>query len=290
MRDNEQRSKDRRLGLVAPLVIAGVIAALILGGFLLRPGERRAPVASEPAQPAPAPVSPTPSPAKSPPLTRAELLSYADEVSAAFAAGQPLSNELKVAIRGRAFVLRIPFGCDGPQVRTAGEQAYVEYDPGKRTIHLIARPADWSTLPLLQEAPGGDGIEAVEGFWIPHPWRRTEACPPRIERRAPATPTPPAAPTLGLATLFPEGGARTARRGERPYEFTRKVAEGEGELLTHSYHLVLEGRLATFPEGASIRCWSETPAHRPLCLYSVAFERIAFEDAATGEMLAEWRE
>lgn len=290
MPDNEQRSKDRRLGLVAPLVIAGVIAALILVGLLLQPGERQAPEPARPVQPAPVAAPPTPPPAESPPLTRAELLDHAEDVAAAYAAGEPSSSEMDKALAGRTFALRIPFGCDGAQVRTAGEQAYVEYDPQKRTVHLIAQPADWSTLPLIQQAPGHIGIEAVEGFWIPRPWLRTEACPPRMERPAPATPTPPAAQTVGLAALFPEGGPRTARRGERPYEFTRKVAEGEGELLTHSYHLVIEGRLVSFPEGRSIRCWSETPAHRPLCLYAVAFERIAFEDAATGKMLTEWRE
>jgi hypothetical protein len=289
MPDNEQRSKDRRLGLVAPLVIAGVIAALLLGGFLLQPGERRRSQPPQPVQPAPVAARPAPRPAEPPPLTRADLLSHAADVAGAYAAGETPSN-LDKAVAGRDFALRVPFGCDGAQVRTAGEQAYVEYDPQKRTVHLVARPADWSTLPLIQQAPGVAGIEAVEGFWIPRPWLRTEACPPRMDRPAPATPTPPAAQTVGLATLFPNGGARTARRGERPYEFTRKVAEAEGELLTHSYHLVIEGRLAAFPEGRSIRCWSETPAHRPICLYAVAVERIAFEDAATGKVLTEWRE
>lgn len=286
MSDNEQRSKDRKLGLVAPLTIAGVIATLLLAGALLRPGERQvdAPVAVAP--PPPPAAAPAP-PKEPPPLGRADLLTTAAQAAAEFAGGDPASDAPLEALAGRPFVVRIAFGCDGAQVRTAGEQAYVEYDPENRTVRLVARPADWSTLPLMQEAID-QKVEAVEGFWLPRPWLPGEACPPRIERTSPATPTPPAAQTVGIATLFAEGGSRVARRGERPYEYVRKIGNADVELLAHSYRLVLSGRLAAYSDGRAIRCWGETTAHRPLCIYAATFERIAFEDADTGAVLAEW--
>lgn len=290
MADNRPRSPDRKLAWIAPLSIAGVVVAILLVAWLI-PAMREAQAPPEPAPPPPpAPVAPPLPAAPPPPLAREELIREAEAVAAEYAAGTLPALTGKDPLVGRQFVIRIPFGCQGLQARSAGAQAFTEYDAKNGTVRLVARPAVWTTLPLIVDLPGADAIERVEGFWIPRPWKAGEACPPRREGLAPATPTPPASRTLGLAQLFEAGGSRLARRGDRPYEFVRKVPEGDITLLAHSYRLVLEGRLVGFPGGRALRCWSESADHRPVCLYSVSFDRVAFEDAVTGDLLAEWRE
>jgi hypothetical protein len=61
-------------------------------------------------------------------------------------------------------------------------------------------------------------------------------------------------------------------------------------VLTHSYRLLLEGKVTGYPDGRAIQCWIEAPDHRPLCIYAVTFDHIAFEDAVTGEDLANWND
>jgi hypothetical protein len=144
-------------------------------------------------------------------------------------------------------------------------------------------------LPIIQGLGDAAKVEKVEGFWLPRPWSYSENCPPQREAPVPATPTPAATQSLGLAQVFRLEGSRLLRRDGRAYEFVRKVPEGDGSPLTTSYRLVLEGRIVGFDDGRAVRCWSETSDHRPICLYGVEFDRVAFEDAK-GAMLAEWRE
>ena len=156
-------------------------------------------------------------------------------------------------------------------------------------VGLTAAPAVLTTLPLVQELKNADRIEEAEGFWAPRPWTFSEACPPRRDIPAPATPTPPAPPTLGLVQLFEAGGSRVLRRDGRSYEYVRKLADQDPRLLSHAYWLLLEGRVVGYADGQAIHCWAESADHRPLCLYAVAFDRVAFQDAADGKVLAEWR-
>ena len=93
----------------------------------------------------------------------------------------------------------------------------------------------------------------------------SEACPPRRIDPLPATPTPPASPTLGLAQVYPTGGSRNALRGERPYEFLLKAGDDEASPLTRTFRLALEGRIVGFDRSSALTCWSESAAHRPIC-------------------------
>ncbi|HRD29396.1 MAG TPA: hypothetical protein PLO65_13940, partial [Caulobacter sp.] len=79
-------------------------------------------------------------------------------------------------------------------------------------------------------------------------------------------------------------------RDGRPYSFVRKVPEGEPATPAEGYRLVLEGRVTGYPGGHAVRCRSDSPDRRPVCLVAVEFDRVAFEDGATGAVLAEWRE
>lgn len=289
MSENRPGPPDRKLGLVAPISIAVIVALIILAAVMF---QERPQKASDPQPPQPAPVATAPVAIPSPTqaaLGRAELLEDANLVAAAYAADGGAAPQRKDALAGRTFSIRIPFGCEGPQVRPGSAQAFYEFDPEKRTIRLVARPGDWTTLPAIQELQAAD-VEAVEGFWIPHPWSYAERCPKPREKPVPAAPTPAAAQSLGLAQLFETGGSRIERRGARPYEHVIRLGDDEQPPLAAGYRLVLEGRFATFPSGRVARCWSESADHRPVCLYAVQFGRIAFETEDGGRQIAEWRE
>lgn len=308
MSENSQRPSGRKLTLIAPLVIVAVVGVMVLGSLFLKPGrgDGPSPPAPETAAPPPSVVAP---PALPPPLTRSEVLARVASAASAAAAGvaEPAGRE---PIINRPFRLRIPFGCDGPASSAAGQQAYAEFDATRRTLKLVARPAVWTDLPMIRRLlPEGD-VEAVEGFWITRPWTDSETCPPRREpaasapttpsdpaqasapARGPAIVAPPASPpeTVGLARLFAPGASRVIRRDGRPYAFVRKVPEGEAPTSAKGYRLVLEGRVTGYPDGRAVRCRSESPDRRPVCLVAVEFDRVAFEDGETGAVLAEWRE
>ena len=94
---------------------------------------------------------------------------------------------------------------------------------------------------------------------------------------------------MGLASVFEADGSRLGRRNGRAYEHTvRGVDDQPAVAPVQGYRLVLEGRLAAFPEGRSIRCRGSGPDQRPVCIAAVQIDRVAFEDAA-GALLSEWR-
>lgn len=281
MADNRPEGRRRRRGLQILLMVAALAAVALLGVWLW-PSPTPPPPAPPPAA---ATAPPTPVVAPNPPaLTRTELIQAAE----ARAQGEPAADPgAKDPLADRRFRLAIPFGCLGPQIGAGASQAYYEVDAERRTLRLVARPVALAQHPVIAGLPDPNEIEAAEGFWIPRPWARSETCPPRQERPAPATPTPPSPPTLGLAMLFETGSSRLKRRGERPYELVRKVPEDEPLPLDQSFRLVLEGRLKAYPSGGVLRCTAESPDHRPVCLYSITLERVAFE-TPEGQQLVEW--
>jgi hypothetical protein len=287
MPDNRPRPLDRKRTLIAPVIIGSVVAVLIAASLLFKgSGSTQAPPPPPPA--VTQPIA-TPAPLEVPPLPlgRREIIELARDQAAAYAAG--VTPPPQAALIGRRFSLKLPFGCSGPEIGDGAEQAHFEYDAVKKTIKLVARAGDWATLPIIQSLADSGGIEDVEGFWLPRPWSYAETCPPHREGPAPATPTPADGQSLGLARVFRAQGSRLLRRDGRPYEFVRRIAKGEVPPLTASYQLILEGRIVGFGGDQAIRCWSEGSDHRPICLYGVEFDRVAFEDAQ-GKLLAEWRE
>lgn len=294
MSDNRPGSRDRKLSWIGPASIAAVLVAVLAFAWLgqVRPPAttpERAPLPS-PAPPAPPQPDMAPPPVAPPSLTRAELIDAADQARKTFSVGDSAAAPPKDPLVGRAFSVGIPFGCGGARGAAPGAQAYAEYDAASRTLRINARPGVWTTLPLVSTLANARAIERVEGFWIPRPWSPDEACPMRRDTPAPATPTPLPYPTLGLAQVFEQGASRVQQRGDRAYEFVRKIPETETALLDHAYRLVLEGRIVGFSNGRAIRCWAESADHRPICVYGVALDRVRLVDAKTDEQLAEWRE
>lgn len=288
MSDNRPPPPNPKLALVAPLSIGAVVVAIVLIAVLASRWGHKPPHPPAPA-PSATPVVATPIVAPPPAMGREDLIRASQAFAEAYVDGAKPEKPAPPIV-GRKFSLRIPFGCDGPQVGYGVAPAYFEYDPQKKSLKLQARPSNLSTLPLIQGLANADRIESVEGFWIPRPWAKTETCPLRRDDPAPATPTAPAAPSLGLAWIFDKGGSRLSQRAGHAYEFSRKLGDNDVTMLSHTYRLVLEGRITGFSDGQPVHCWAESPEHRPICLFSVQFDRVAFEDAADDKLLAEWRD
>ena len=292
MADNKPRLSDRKPWFIAPLVIGGVVAAILLL-VLFRQQEPPKPAAPPPAPPQevakPAPAPEPAAPAPPPPLDRRALIDGARESGAALAATGVLPPP-DAALGGRKFTVRIPFGCNGLQIGASPSQASLSYDADNKSMTLSAQPNVWTQLSLVQGLPNLDDIDAVEGFWIPRPWSYSDSCPPRVEYPAVVTPTPPTAQTLGLARFFGKGDSRVLQHADHPFTFTRKLPDGDLSALNHGYILLLSGRIGSYQDGRALHCWMEASDHHPICLYSVIFDHIAFEDASTGETLAEWNE
>lgn len=224
-------------------------------------------------------------------LDRAGLLAAMDAVSSAYASGVDTAD---TTLSGRRFVVRQAFGC-AAEIPPAGE-ANVESgvgtwsrSPDGKSLKVTLTPGDWTASPLITE--GGEPVwEAVEGVWLTRPWMRTSDCPrvsyptgvdDTARKRAPQT--------MGLASVFEADGSRLGRRNGRAYDFTvRGVDDQPAASPEQGYRLIIEGRMAAFPDGRSIRCRASGPDERPVCIAAVHVDRVAFEDAS-GAALSEWR-
>jgi hypothetical protein len=285
MDDNKSRPRDRKVFYIAPLITACVLAGLVAVIVWRQPEPARvatpAPVAapSPPAQKQPAPAVAT--------LGRSDLILYAQRRADQFAAGSPAAPGAD-PLTGHRFFLKLPFGCNGANGAMLNPQTAVSYDATQDSLTVTAQPGSWASLPVMQPLVDAGKAEAVEGFWLPRPWTLSESCPPPNSAAPPAIATPATAQTVGLAQIFTPGSARTLRHSEHPYSFTRKLGADGGNLLNHSYYLVLEGTVSGYPDGQSLHCWSEAPDHQPICIYAVTLSRVSFQDSTSGEILASW--
>lgn len=95
---------------------------------------------------------------------------------------------------------------------------------------------------------------------------------------------------------------RRPRRGFRRRRFPRRPPQRPGLCLHHpadgdepleaptgGYRVVLEGRLASFPDGRAIRCRASSPDQRPVCIAAIRLDRVAFTNADASVLLSEWR-
>lgn len=235
-----------------------------------------------------APVALAPPPA----LTRGDLVRAAGGAASAYAEGEAPSSADPLV--GRSFAVRLPFGCNGPVPADAAADEgdglpTWSWGPERKTIQLTMTPSDWAGSAMLSQAGTSDQWEAVEGFWVPHPWLLSEGCP-AVQGDPLQTGVPPASPqTVGLAAMFEQGGSRLGRRNGRPYEHTIR-AKGDAPLAPpeDGFRMLLEGRIASFPNSRAIACRASGPNQRPICIVAIQLDRVAYEDAG-GSVLSEWR-
>lgn len=267
-----------------------ILCAVVLAAPLLAHCEQ------QDEAPAPEPkatvTAPAPSVAPARPLDRLELLQTMDRAASAFAAGQ--QGVSPDSLVGRAFEIRMPFGCGGPQAssvisRPAPEGlAQAQWGPEGRTIVLSLSPADWTASALLSTGAAGSAWEAAEGLWVARPWLRTDGCPSVAPDPLQTAAAPRSPQTVGLAAVFETGSSRVDRREGRAY---RHVVRGQGDAPPSppaaGYRLKLAGRLLGFPNGEAIRCSAQGGDQRPVCIAAVQLDTVAFE-SADGAVLSLW--
>jgi len=267
------------------------VLSTVAAAFLLAQCDRGGP---EPIDAEPVAVDPAPTPTVVVPttLTRAALLAATSRAASAYAAGDRLEGVDPLV--GRPFALRVPFGCDGPQPtvdEAAGDGlARWSWGPENRTIQLSLTPGNWLNTALISGAAGGSDWEAVEGFWIPRPWLTVGDCPAIRADPLQSGDGAPSPQTVGLAAVFKSDDSRVGRRDGRAYAFTiRPTGDTPLTAPAGGYRVILEGRLASFPEGRAIRCRASSPDQRPVCVAAIRLDRVAFANADSSVLLSEWR-
>lgn len=268
-------------------VLTTVIAALFLSQCDRETPEPidAAPITADPGSVAPEIVVATT-------LNRASLLAATSRAAAAYAAGEP--PEGADALVGRRFAIRVPFGCNGPQptpAEAAGDGlARWAWGPDNETIQLSLTPGDWLNTALIAGPAGESDWETVEGFWIPRPWMIGTECSAVRADPLQSGDRSPSPQTVGLAAVFSADESRVGRRNGRAYTFTiRPTGDTPLEAPASGYRVVLEGRLASFPDGRAIRCRASSPDQRPVCIAAIRLDRVGFTNADGSVLLSEWR-
>lgn len=283
----ERTTTGRRLALGAAVILVAliIVAVIVRGVFEREQPVEPAPPTGEPAA-RPLQIDTPPLPIPPPPLSRGDLIGLATRAASAHSTGQALSAE-DVGLIGRNFVVRIPFGCQGPVAENQPRGAYWRHDAARGSMTLRAYPEIWTETPWVGALAGPETFDAVEGFWLPRPWITSEDCPKPAAAASEPAPIPAGEQTLGLAMFFEPGSSRVHRRGSRPYEFVGKTS-ADAPIAPQGFRLVLAGRITGFDQDEPLRCRSEG-GRRPVCLIAVEFDQVAFEDPATRKTLAEWR-
>jgi hypothetical protein len=265
-----------------------LLAVPFLGYFMIRseaPAVKPEPVVRSPA-PQPTARATTVTPVRPSVLGRVELLKAAREASGAYAAQLPAPSD-NVALAGRRFVLRLPFGCAGPaqDAEELGPNGW-HYDADTQTLRAQVTPEVWTESPWALAA-SGQAFEAAEGFWIARAWSPSDTCPARPAVASPDQAAPPQ--TLGVARFFEPGSSRAARRNGEAYRFSKKVAPEQAP-GAQGLRLLIEGRLSVDPSRQPIGCWAASPELRPVCIFNARFDRVAITDASEKTVFSEWKD
>ena len=250
------------------------------------------------------PVLPVPDPA----LDREELILAVKRAASAHATGAD-DGQAQRQLDGRQIEVRIRLGCEGPS--SEAKQSGWSFEAESRRLRVRSVPDLSLEDPLIRQLVG-EGVEEVEGFWLPRPWLLTAACP-RTAALAPAepgaepvkappekaaaredkqvpTPLSPAIRTarIGIAQIFTEADDRSRRRSGRAYESARDLPEGEAP-GSQGFNLVLSGRLRQRPDGRVIYCGGGSAEVPPDCIVSTDIDRVWIERPGDGTVIADWR-
>lgn len=248
-------------------------------------------------------------------MDRAAVLTAVAAAASDYAAGID-DRQAQLALDGKRFEFRIPFGCaSDPDILDRNLKLAVRPD-GKAYEVSAAMNVGLAEVEALfpeqptETGPGSDNqvatnetvamtnhIEAAEGFWVTRPWMLSAQCPIAAtpapvptpdgggSETSPASASPP--PTVGLVQYYGTSDSRVGQRGGKPLSKIEtisglKTAPKEGAII------VLQGRLRHWPNGKVIQCRGDGQAGPPQCLISTTIDRIAFQRVDNGAIIAEW--
>lgn len=233
-------------------------------------------------------TQPSPSPALPAQLDRAALLALVSAAADADAGDRPSPAEMTRAT-GRRFSIALPFGCAGPLGATDTTSTGWRYDADRGALRLQVASTHWVPQDWFGEDKP-DGVEAVEGFWVPRPWTSRDVCPSAAAPAATAgvEPVTLAGQSLAIGQVFSEGGARQDRRAGEPYVAVVRTAP-DALRAGSGFRVRLTGQLTDLPGSGAVLCRQPGgPDQRPICLVGASFDEVAIENIATGEILARW--
>ena len=217
------------------------------------------------------------------PLARRDLLLAVADAASDYTIGRA-DPERQRELDGQAFVFRMRI-CDGPEPGVVRS-----YDEKTQVLRMEVQADLRQTAPVIGRIVDKTQYEAVEGFWVARPWLLEAGCPKTVPA-GPAegeTAMPPmensTSSRVGIVQFFKEDDARSGRRGERSYEVTRKLDEGEE---AGPIDLVLTGRLRALAGGKVISCTGSGAQSPPICVVSARIDQLRLE-LPSGESLAEW--
>lgn len=231
-------------------------------------------------------------------LGRTEILAAVAAAADEVAAGNPLPKS-NLELVNRSFELTMPIACEDGATGGWGSWSF---DPASKVLRVSFSRQNWAAEPLFADLANGQPFETAEGFWIERPWTRSEQCPrPSANAAMPETPEKAdpkiagvnpavqAAPDnrLALVQYFSSDAPRKLLRGKRPYAYTAKLAK-DAEPTPRPFRIRIEGRITAFGDGQPLHCVNLQTTKPPVCAIAVEFGKIALEDAATGETLADW--
>jgi hypothetical protein len=215
-------------------------------------------------------------PVPRPPMDREAMLLAAVRARSAAATGAD-DREAQRPLDRQRFEFRMRLGCD-ILAPGAPDTAEARFDPQGRRVQLRTSPNVSIENPLVA-AIGGDGVEAIEGFWIRRPWLLSPACAGAES----------SAREFGIVQFFTQQDPRTERRDGRAYRIAAELPEGSTAPTPGSWDLILRGRLRNWGGDRVILCRPASEGATPTCLISVQFDEVSVEEVGTGRSLASWR-
>jgi len=257
-------------------LLTTALAAVVLLGAC------RQEVKEEPTVNAPEPEAPAPRlPAVERPLDRAGVLQAVGAAASAAGLGR---NDAAAQRRldGKTFEVRIRFGCANSGAAGSDPGPFgVRFEEDSRTLRVRAAPDLTIDDPAVAQI-AGEGVEAVEGFWMRRPWLLADGCPAGA-----ANPAQAFSQRVGLAQFYGAADSRIGQRKDRAYEATATLADDERPSL-QGYNLVLSGRLRKLASGRVVSCSLAGRDAPPQCVVSAEFDHVWIEHPQTHAVLAEW--
>ena len=92
-------------------------------------------------------------------------------------------------------------------------------------------------------------------------------------------------PRVGIAEFHDQTSDRSARRGNRPYEVTKRLPEG---VRVGPVDMVIQGRLRALTTGKVILCTGGSATMPPSCVISARVDAVSLRQTG-GDVLGEWR-
>lgn len=160
-------------------------------------------------------------PVAEPPIDRERLILEILRAASRQALGLA-DAEAQRQLDGKRFEIRVRFGCGGPSDDDAKWGWTV--DEEENALRIRVTPDLGDDDPIV-EALVGEGVETVEGFWLPKPWLLAAQCP---AAPAPAEPTQETEAathgTAGKTAGQPAKGKAPEAKSQRPAAQGRQPA------------------------------------------------------------------